>query len=116
MLSHCRCRVALATLAGTFITPGGVQRPVYLALDPLKSQARSSRKGRPAMARSRSPEQFMRRCGLAQEAERPAPRLDVSSLLVANLPEIGNPVQGALEVYEGDPAPDRGLVREWPYG
>lgn len=66
------------------------------------------------MSVSRSPVEFMRRNGLEYEPESPGPRLCLDHLLVLNIP-VAVPPQATLVDYEGDPIPDRGSIRPWPY-
>lgn len=61
---------------------------------------------------------FVRRYGLLDESMRPAPRLDVSALLVHTYPLADPPLpsQPTLRDLDGDPRPDRNVTRPWPEG
>jgi hypothetical protein len=65
---------------------------------------------------SRSALQFLRRVGLADESPRPAPRLDLSALLIHTIPVPSPPLPPpeVLRTFEGLPPPDRDLSRPWP--
>lgn len=67
------------------------------------------------MATSRSAKAYLARKGLTDETLRPAPRLDVSALLVHTVP-LDNPPRPApyiLREFEGNPSPDRIGTRPW---
>lgn len=67
------------------------------------------------MATSRSAKAYLARKGLIDETRRPAPRFDVSALLVHTVP-LANPPQPApyvLQGFEGNPSPDRIGTRPW---
>lgn len=79
-------------------------------------RSRLSQTGLAAMAIvSRSAAEFMRRHGMVSEPESPAPRLDLRNLLVHTAPAPASIPEHTLEGYEGDPPPDRGTARPWPY-
>lgn len=64
---------------------------------------------------SRNPVEFLRRHGLVNESTSPAPRLDLSALLVNSIPMTKPyPAQSVLKSFEGDPSPDRSASRPWP--
>jgi hypothetical protein len=66
--------------------------------------------------RSRSPLQFLRRSGAADEPVRPMPRLNPDALLIHTYPLASPPTPTAkvLEGYEGAVPPDRGATSPWP--
>jgi hypothetical protein len=58
---------------------------------------------------------FMLRAGIIDETFSPAPRLNVTDLLINRIP-VSNLLgaQNSLRSYEGMPAPNRGATHPWP--
>lgn len=65
---------------------------------------------------SRSGRDFLKRHGMVEATSRPAPRLDIGSLLAHHLPLTSppQPSQEVLQALEGCEVPDRGATRPWP--
>jgi hypothetical protein len=68
------------------------------------------------MAKSRSAFIFLQREGIIDETMSPAPRLNVTDMLVNTIPLTPphEPSQGVLRDLTGYPTPDRLLIKPWP--
>jgi hypothetical protein len=65
---------------------------------------------------SRSPRRFLERSGLIVTQRLPSGRLALGNLASLNYPLKPPYPPEHNRPNEGDPPPDRGVSREWPYG
>lgn len=65
---------------------------------------------------SRSSRRFLERAGLITTQRLPSSRMALGNLASLNYPLKPPLLSGQTRANEGDPSPDRGLSRAWPYG